>query len=260
MTGLIFLKLGGSLITVKSEAYRVRPEVVERISREIHEARRKNGMPLLLGHGGGSFAHVSAARYQTHKGDIAENSREGFARVQNDVARLNRIVVGALLDAGENAVSVQPSAAAFAENGCILEWFTRPIESMLAKGIVPVVHGDVCIDRERGFCIVSTEDVFQFLSAGLKPERILMAGKTDGVLDREGQVIKLVTGENFPDVRKSLLPSDGIADVTGGMIHKVETSLKMAVEIEIINGLKPGIVARSLAGEKGLGTIIRPGC
>lgn len=254
--GLVFLKLGGSLITNKGEPYQLRPGVIERLCAEIHESRVATGIPLLIGHGGGSFAHVSASEYQTHKGIFAEKSWEGFAVVQNDVARLNRIIVAALLKVGEKAISVQPSAACVAVAGHIAEWYTIPMERYLVNGLLPVVHGDVCLDREKGCCIISTEEVFSYLAKVLKPERVIMAGKTDGVLDRKGNVIREISPRNFAEIREALLSSDGIADVTGGMIHKVEKSLKMAVEIEIVNGLQEGAIKRALLGERGIGTVI----
>jgi isopentenyl phosphate kinase len=255
MKNLVFVKLGGSLITDKSRPYTTRDNVIKGLAREIHEGRQ--GKPMLVGHGGGSFPHVSAEKYETHKGVINEKSWEGFARVQNDAATLNRIVVSNLIQAGENAISIQPSASCFAKEDKITEWYTKPIETLLSKGSVPVPYGDVCLDEKKGCCIISTEEIFRFLADKLKPERIIMVGKTDGVLNSKGVVIKEITNKNFKNVKKSLMSSDGVADVTGGMVLKVEKALEMGTEVEIINGLKPGLLKRSLLGEKGLGTTIR---
>ncbi len=255
MKNLVFVKLGGSLITDKSRPYTTRGSVIKRLSKEIHESRK--GKPLLVGHGGGSFPHVSASKYETHKGVINEKSWEGFVRVQNDAAKLNRMIVSSLIDAGENAVSIQPSASCVAKNDRITEWYTKPFEISLSRGLVPVPYGDVCLDLDKGCCIISTEEIFRFLANELKPERIIMVGKTDGVLDSGGNVIKEITEGNFGEIKNSLMSSDGIADVTGGMILKVEKAMEMGTEIEIINGLKPGVLKRSLLGERGLGTIIR---
>lgn len=255
MKDLIFVKLGGSLITDKSKPYTLREEVIKRLCREIHEARK--GKPLLIGHGGGSFPHVSASRYETQKGIINEKSWEGFVRVQDDAAKLNRIIVSSLIKAGEKAISIQPSASCLARDDHIIEWYTKPIEVSLSEGLLPVPYGDVCVDEKKGFCIISTEEVFRFLAKKLKPERIIMVGKTDGVLDSEGNVIKEITKGNFEQIKKSLTSSDGIADVTGGMVLKVKKALETVIEVEIINGLKAGVLKRSLLGEKGLGTTIK---
>lgn len=257
MKNLIFVKLGGSLITDKSRPYTVKEDVIKRLCREIHETREERDFSLLVGHGGGSFPHVSAKKYETHKGIINEKSWEGFSKVHDDAARLNRIVVSSLIKAGEKAVSMQPSASCIAESGRITEWFTTPIETALNKGLLPVPYGDACLDRAKGCCIISTEEIFRFLAEKFKPERIIIVGKTDGVYDSEGKVIKEITKANLKEVEKSIQGSDGIADVTGGMIIKVRKALEMGTDVEIINGLKKGFLKKALAGDAVPGTCIK---
>jgi isopentenyl phosphate kinase len=256
MESLIFVKLGGSLITDKSKPYTARHDVIKRLCAEIHEARERKRFPLLIGHGGGSFPHVSAKKYQTHKGATHEKSWEGFVMVQDDAARLNRIMVSSLIEAGEKAISIQPSASCHAKNDRIVDWNIKPIELSLARGLIPVPYGDVCHDEAKGCCIISTEEILSFLALKLKPERIIMVGKTDGVLDQEGRTVKEINGRSFSEVRKALSSSDGVADVTGGMAQKVEMALEMGAEVEIINGMKPDVLKRALLGERGIGTVI----
>ena len=65
----IFLKLGGSLITDKTQVETVRADVLTRLAAEIAQARRENtALRLVLGHGSGSFGHVAAARRGTRQG------------------------------------------------------------------------------------------------------------------------------------------------------------------------------------------------
>jgi isopentenyl phosphate kinase len=250
---LIFIKLGGSVITDKSKPYTVRDEVLDRLCDEISRARKN--IRIVIGHGGGSFPHISANKYQTQKGIINEKSWEGVTRVQNDASKLNRIVVDKLIEKGVNAISVQPSASCVAENDRIVEWENN-IEKYLEKGLTAVPYGDVCLDRKKGCCIISTEEIFNFLSKTLKPGRIIMVGKVDGVLDKNGNVIERIS--SIEDVKKHLQSSDGIADVTGGMVHKVERSLDTGIQTIIINGLEPGRLYDSMTGNDVIGTIIKP--
>lgn len=264
MKGLIFLKLGGSLITDKSKPYTHRPDVIARLAAEIHNAR-KQGAKVLIGHGGGSYPHEPAKKYQTQKGLTSPESVRGLAIVQDSAARLNRIVVKALLDAGEDAISMQPSSFALSRSCRIVEGFAKPVEKALEAGMLPVVYGDVGFDLAQGCCILSTEEIFLFLAKALKPERILMAGKVDGVFtadpnhDPSAKLILEVTKDNFHGIKKYLTSSDGI-DVTGGMLLKVERCLEVAESgspCEIINGLRPGYLEKALSGQAGLGTVIR---
>ena len=256
--GLIFLKLGGSLITDKSEAYTVRLDVLGRLCGEIHEGLAASRSRLVLGHGGGSFPHVSASRYRTHEGIVGPESWAGFARVHADAARLNTMVCEHLRSAGVDAMPIQPSAVAQARGGEIVRWDTKPIERLLDGGLVPVPYGDAVTDELQGCAIASTEELFRFLAPRLEPRRILLVGKVDGVLDGDGRLIARITAADLPGIRSALGGSDGVADVTGGMLQKVEHALRMGAPVEIVNGLRPGLVRRALQGETGLGTEILP--
>ena len=264
MKSLVFVKLGGSLITDKSKPYTERPDVIKRLSQEIHNARKK-GAKVLIGHGGGSYPHQPAKQYQTQKGMVSQDSVKGLAIVQDAAARLNRLVVSSLLDAGENAISLQPSAFCVAKSSRIVEGYTKSIEKAIEHDMLPVVYGDVGFDLLQGCCILSTEEIFSFLSRSMKPERIIMCGKVDGVFtadpgkDPKARKIPEVTQKTFPDVKKYLTSSDGI-DVTGGMLLKVQTCLELArsgTECEIINGMKAGNLEKALSGQRGIGTVIR---
>ncbi len=265
MRNLMFIKLGGSLITDKSEPFSPRTSVIQRLASEIHNAREQEGFKLLIGHGGGSLAHVPAKMYQIHKGLINEKSYEGLAKAQDAAARLNRIIVERLLNVGERAFSIQPSSASVTKSGRISEWYIRPIKILLKYDMIPVPYGDVSFDLVKGCCVVSTEEILNFLAEKLKPERILLCGKVDGVFtmdpskDENAELIPEITPKNYGHIKKSLTISDGI-DITGGMLHKVKRMLeltKFGIESEIINGLRPDCLKRALLGERVPGTVIK---
>jgi isopentenyl phosphate kinase len=253
----LFIKLGGSLITDKSTPYTARVEVIDRLCREIREARAERELSILVGHGGGSFAHVSASRYQSARGLVDAHSWQGFVEVHRDAARLNAIVCEAFGRSGELATPMQPSAACVARDRRIYQWFTAPIERLMETRVIPVVYGDVCLDDAQGICIISTEEIFRYLAHTLRPNRIILLGKVDGVLDGQGRVISAITPANIGEIRPALIGSDGIADVTGGMLHKVERSLELGIRTEIINGLIPGLLKRTLLGESVGGTFVQ---
>ena len=97
----IFLKLGGSLLTDKTEFEQIRQDVLSRVAGEISAARDANPtLRLVLGHGSGSFGHVHASQYGTRIGVQTAAEWAGFTAVSDSALRLNRIVVKALLQAG----------------------------------------------------------------------------------------------------------------------------------------------------------------
>jgi isopentenyl phosphate kinase len=256
---LILLKLGGSLITDKLKPFTLREDVLKRLCTEIRDARQEKNMALIIGHGGGSFPHTSATKYQTQKGYVNKDSKKGLSVVCNDAAKLNRLVVEELISAGENAISVQPSACCITNKGKITDWSLNNIKKTIKDGYIPVPYGDAVLDKSNGCCIVSTEEILGYLSKELGAKRIILAGKVDGVLDSKGNLIDEINHKNFKEVKKHIHGSDA-ADVTGGMITKVEEMLSLAnngIESIIINGLKPGLVKNALLGKKVRGTVIR---
>jgi isopentenyl phosphate kinase len=257
---LIFLKLGGSLITDKETPETPRPEVLERIGREIASAL-DGSFRLLAGHGSGSFGHVVGREYGVRSGVSGPRGWYGFAATARAAARLNRLVTDALWEAGVPALSVQPSASARCRDGEILSLSTGLLKRALDEGLVPLVYGDVALDEVRGGTIISTEEIFAWLARRFEPAWILLAGETAGVLDRHGQVVPKITHETWQEVSSHVAGSRGV-DVTGGMQSKVETMLALVrevpgLQVRIFSGIEPGNVLRLLRSpEEPIGTLI----
>lgn len=251
MDGLIFLKLGGSLITDKHSDETVRPEVLTRLAHEIAAARAANpALQLLLGHGSGSFGHGPARRHGTRQGAQTPAHWYGMAEVAAAAARLNAHVVEALLAAGVPALSLPPRASAECRDGALVGLALAPLRAALAAGQLPVVMGDVAFDSVRGATIVSTEEVFDFLTLQLRPAWLLLAGDTDGVYDQHGATLPRITPGSLPAVRAALGGS-AATDVTGGMQSKVLGMLDLidrcaGLQVRILSGWRPGEVQAAL--------------
>ena len=249
---MIFLKLGGSLITDKTGVEAVREDVLVRVAAEIAAARQENpGLRLVVGHGGGSFGHVAAAKFGTRQGVDSAEQWLGFAEVHAAMVRLNRLVTEALLVANVPAMSLEPSASALCENGRIVAIAAQPVLAALDAGLVPVIYGDVAFDTQIGGTIISTEEVMMALADALNPSWLLLAGEVPGVLDEAGTVIPLITAANFEDIQAALGGSRG-TDVTGGMTSKVQSMLALvaqqpALAIRILSGLEDGLIEAALS-------------
>ena len=264
---LYLVKLGGSLITDKTKPYTPRMTVIRRLAREIKEAVSR-GVKMIIGHGGGSFPHVSATKYEVHKGFIRNDSAYGMAVVHNDAMKLNGIIMDELLKVGIKAYSIQPSSIIITENSEIKEIYVKPIKVLLKYGITPVVYGDVGIDIKRGCCIVSTEQIFKQLALKLQGEYdlfIIMCEEVDGIYSKDplkypdAKFIEEVSRRNIDEVRSYLNTSRGI-DVTGGMLHKVNILYELAmkgINSIIINGLKKNNLKNTLLGRNIKGTVIK---
>jgi len=259
---LIFLKLGGSLITDKTAIHQPRTDVLRRLSEEIAQVLQDSpSLKLLIGHGSGSFGHVAAATHDTRSGVVSPGEWKAFANVSHIAARLNLLVRDSLRDAGVPAITFQPSASAICEDGQLVAMATDAIELALNSGLVPLVYGDVAFDTNRGGTIISTEQIFAFLSGQLVPAKLLLAGEVDGVLDLTGKVISRLTPSNVLDFDDSLGASRG-TDVTGGMAGKIDEMVNLvkrwpSLTIFIFSGLVSGRLRQALVNEEMVvGTII----
>ena len=267
MNELVFLKLGGSLITDKTIAYTPRFEKLAQLAAQISAARRANpGLRLVLGHGSGSFGHTAAKKYGTRGGiQVGQDWGEywnGFAEVWFQASQLNRFVMDSLHDEQVPALTLGPVSAVTASDGKLSGWDLTPLKAALSAGLVPVVHGDVIFDSMRGGTIFSTEDLFEHIARQLRPQRILLAGLEGAVwadYPVRKQRVETITPANFDAVKPNLGASNG-ADVTGGMESKVRQMLVLAQEIpgltaQIFSGEQPGNLQKTLAGEM-IGTLI----
>lgn len=259
-SSVTLVKLGGSLITDKRRPETDRPAVIARLAREIAaalEAKPELTGRLVLGHGSGSFGHVAAARHEVHRGMRNPEQRIGVSVTQRQAAELHRRVLRPLseaLGAAHTApFSIAPSSALVSSGGEPVAFALEPLVRALEAGLVPVVYGDVVMDRDQGWAICSTEGVFDALVNGL-PEhgrevsRVLWLGETEGVWDAEGKLIARITPATAREAREAVGGSAG-TDVTGGMAHRVETALELArrgVASWIGDGREPGLLERVL--------------
>lgn len=265
MGDAVLVKLGGSLITDKRRPDAARSAVIERLAAEVAGVRDRLQDALILGHGSGSFGHVAAARHGLQDGLTRRDQLPGIGRTQRRAAALDRIVVDALQAAGVPTFTVAPSSAMVGEGGEPGLACFEPVALALERGLVPVVYGDIVMDRQRGVSIFSTEIVFESLARSL-PElgwtvrRALWLGETDGILDGGGATIPEVG-----DDASGLLRHAGEAvgtDVTGGMAHRASTALRLArlgVTSWIGDGTRPGGLHAALEGRPQGGTLVRAG-
>ncbi|MEA1907461.1 MAG: isopentenyl phosphate kinase [Euryarchaeota archaeon] len=245
------LKLGGSVLTEKTDTPTPKPAAIRRCAREIASSISQDspvgaGGPLIIIHGAGSFGHPQAKEYSTPSGF----TNFGIIKIHKAVASLNDLVIEALITNGVPAVSLHPFGCMVAKNGRIAEMETDQIGMMLARGIVPVLHGDVVMDLETGASIVSGDQLATYLAVRFKAARVGLGTAVDGVF-ADGAVIPLITPANFESLRPFVQGSAG-TDVTGGMLGKVLELLAIEIDINsyIFNASKEDMIAGFLSGDE----------
>ena len=167
------------------------------------------------------------------------------------------MVMDSLNSAGVSALPVHPLSACLLEDGKLVEFQVEKIKIMLEKGIVPVLHGDVVMDKKRGAAVLSGDSIILYLSSAMNATKIGAGSNVDGVLDDRGSVIRKITPLSFIDIKKHIRDSASI-DVTGGMVGKVEKLLELAkkgTSSRIFNASRKDMVSKFLYGED-VGTLI----
>ena len=244
---MTIIKLGGSLLTDKTVPYSFHEDILSRIGREIASYRQQTSDPVLLVHGSGSFGHPVAQQYETAKGFSDVQGAWGACLTHHAASQINQKVIAGLLQEDLPVVSVMPSAFLADSSGA---WSV--VDTILDQGLIPVLYGDVVWDKDRGCKIYSGETIIDLMVRDCQSlwniTRIIHVGKEDGVYDNTGQVILEVT----PEIMQTLtnLDSHG-TDVTGGMLHKLSSSLvnaQQGLEVFIINGRVPDTLYQCLIG------------
>lgn len=252
---LVVVKLGGSVITNKKAPMSFRGGAVARLARELRDYLPK---PMVIVHGGGSYGHPIVMSYRLHEGYRKPEQLEGFVRTVSAMRELNSKVVAKLNEGGIPAFGIPSSSVIVAKESRISSFSMETMLSAMERGLVPVLNGDVVIDRKMGFCVVSGDQIACYLAIRLRAKRLVFAVDVDGVYaevpgSKERFLVHEIDSNSYD--RISYAKVEG--DVTGGMIAKVEEACKVAeegIDVILINGLVKGRVRKAVMGEDVKGT------
>ena len=257
---LSVVKLGGSILTRKQAAERLRPKILARLAEEIARAPG----PLVLLHGAGSFGHPGALRFglataPAQAGKERERAR-GAAIVSTEVRRLHLAVLRGLVAAGARPWSVPAATIAQNREGLLAEIELASFQEALADGMVPVSFGDVVPDSAWGWSILSADTIAIELARRLPVRRVLFVSDVPGVLEPGAGRRPTIVPEVTPSVVARLSARAGGPDVTGGIRGKAAAMLEIArlgADAGLISGLKDGLLSRALRGDSVPGSWVR---
>ncbi len=254
---IVYVKLGGSFITFKNKPFTINHDAINKAVRIIKNTWKKAS--LLLGNGGGSFAHPVVQKY---KNTCPE---ELLVMCHSATRKLNHIIVDKLLENNILATTIQTSAVIMKQDNEYIV-FTDPIKTLIEKGIIPVLYGECIIDSKNTYTVLSTENVFRILSKYIKPSRIVLLTDVDGVYDKnpkkhkDAKIIEVINRENLEDVLEILSLSKDL-DETGSIYGKIrstaELSEELGIPVYIVSGFNTAEAIKAILGEPlSRGTII----
>lgn len=258
----VVVKLGGSAITNKSK--RCSPNLPV-IQASIHEIAEFHG-PLVLLHGGGSFAHPFVIEAGLQNGYTDRSQLRAIAETEMFLDQLTRIIGAGLLSNGLPFVPLSPMSFMILRNGRMSQSFLGPVRKAIDLGLIPLLHGDLVFDTHLGCSILSGDKLASFLGSTLKASRVLFGCDVDGVYSQDPKsssravLVERVTKINHRSVLRSFV-GERYQDATGGMFRKVVEALELArngVESFIFNITRDRLLGNALKGGPVEGTRFVP--
>ena len=261
MHQITVVKLGGSAITDKARECTPDIPTIQNVADQLRDYDR----PLLLIHGGGSYAHPFVAKSGLGKGLLDRSQLRSISETEFYLGQLTRIICASLLLRGKRPVPFHPMSFLTFDNGKVNRMLLDPIRKALQAGLVPLLHGDLVFDESRGIGVLSGDRIASLVGLRLGASRVLLGSDVDGVYLQNPKtfpsatLISEVTSENFRSVLEASRGPSG--DATGGMAEKVRQALQLAkngCECYIFNLKEKNALRKVLEGDRITGTRFVP--
>ena len=254
----MILKLGGSFLTDKDKPNSIREDVVKNAVQQIIDANEK----LIIVHGGGSFGHPLAKKYNISEGfdETIKNQILGLTKTHQAMNKFNSYVIDLFLEKNYPVLSIQSSSIFIKNASNISIQSIEVIEAALDLNILPILYGDVILDKQGSFSILSGDQIIFELCENLKKyqvSKVIFTMETDGIYitdeDNVKSGVKLVEELNVSELESLDLANLGQKiDVTGGIegkINAIKRICEFNIPIQLINGLKENHIYKSLKNQ-----------
>jgi isopentenyl phosphate kinase len=173
------------------------------------------------------FSHHQAKKFRLNEGftdtDDYEKCCWGVCDTRRSLGRLQQYLLDAFLRLQIPVVGISPFDFLISDQfELINENFNhlcQHLELLLSKGYVPLLHGDVLIDKTKHWRIFSGDDLLLKLAEYFQVRQCVFLTSVPGILRSDGSVIE----EFYVDESKidELDNPSTIIDVTGSMKNKV---------------------------------------
>jgi acetylglutamate kinase len=253
-------------------------ELAKDFARDIVLLKQSGVNPVVV-HGGGPQIGALLDRLKIKsefKGGLRVTDRETVDVVEMVLAgSVNKEIVSAINDQGGKAVGISGKDANLMRAKRLERRWRDPdsnIEQIMDLGFVGdpavvephivdvIIHSDLIpviapigVGPDGETLNINADTFAAALAVAMKAKRLLLLTDVDGVLDKDGQLIRSMT-----TAEADALIEDGT--ISGGMIPKIESCMDVIAEgveaVVIINGKVPHAVLLELFTEHGAGTLI----
>lgn len=254
------------------------PELARNFARDIVLIKQSGVNPVVV-HGGGPQIGALLERLNIKsefKGGLRVTDRETVDVVEMVLAgSVNKEIVSAINDQGGKAVGICGKDANLMRAKRLERRWREPgsdteelldlgfvgepalvephiVDVIIQSDLIPVV-APIGVGPDGETLNINADTFAAALAVAMKVKRLMLLTDVDGVLDKDGQLIRaMTTGEALALIK------DGT--ITGGMIPKIESCVDVISEgveaVVIINGKVPHAVLLELFTEHGAGTLI----
>ena len=256
----IVIKLGGGLITDKTQLKTIRENRIKAVCEVLSEII-ENGDSVILVHGAGSFGHLEAKKWSLATGynsEIIEQQRDAVVKVRNDMLELNKYILDHVEQCGVSGSSHPPSLWASGLGSNFNGDISRFEKNV--PGTIQITFGDVVdVLDEREFGILSGDDLMVRLCNEIQDisHCIFLLGDTEGLMTKSPNV---EGSELIPIWSKNQIITgvhEESHDVTGGIFLKAESASKICQNVGnvwMLDGRKPERIQELIQTGKTIGT------
>jgi len=246
------LKLGGSVITNKKGRCEANLQNIEELAKMLAKLWENKKRDIVLVHGAGSFGHTLVIEKKL-KGILDQKQQQDAIEVQKECKNLSDILILNLKKFGINAQRIAPHEIIESDCARIIKIDKEKILQLLKLGIMPVLHGDMVLDKQWKYSVCSGDQIIARLSKDA--QFTILATDVDGIMAKE-KLIEKIDDKNFEDIKKYLKESAS-PDVTGGMLGKISELKKSGGKYYIVNAKYPQRILDIFNGKKTICTEIK---
>ena len=220
---LWIVKIGGSVFSTEKEQGLLDSQLLGIIAGYLDDVRQSHS--LIVVHGTGYISKEFARANHILHGKIEAHRRQVVANCLHMLRNIHSTVLCALVDAGMPIVPLSPLT--FCELRSGQAEITRPelLRSVLRGGFVPLLHGDLVVDKRGDFLVCSSDALVEGLIRLFPAEKLLFATDVPGVYLQDPK--RFPGGEPIDDLSWQELDRlagqpDDAEDVSGALPAKLK--------------------------------------
>lgn len=234
----------------------------------MQEIKQSGVGRIVIIHGGGSFGHPLAKKYKLYE-NLKEKKEEqiyGFSLTHQAMKKLNLALIEEFHAQHLPAVSLHPLSYLCTRNGHIEKLNVDIFRKLLEMGCIPVTHGDIVLDEEKGIYVLSGDQLVSELAVKLKADRVVIAVDVNGLytddpkLNPNAKFLEKLNCEELVN-KLGMFKETQTLDVTGGMRRKILELIKVlksGISVTIVNAIIDDRLLKVLRNEEVICTKIIP--